>query len=83
LVSFEVAASRKYLFEHEIDQSLQQLRASDQGSFSDESVSSGTEDLTVGEVIGAECSDKKVTMCNLLLHPVRLMLRVLYLRVGT
>jgi hypothetical protein len=36
---------------------LEELTASDQSSFSDESDSSGTDDLTVGEVIGADCSD--------------------------
>jgi hypothetical protein len=47
-----------YLFEDEIEQSLlDELTASDQSSFSDKSDSSGTNDLTVGEVIGAECCD--------------------------
>jgi hypothetical protein len=35
------------------------LTASDQSSFSDESDSSGTNDLTIGEVIDAECSDNE------------------------
>jgi hypothetical protein len=50
-----------YLFEDENEQSLlDELTASDQSSFSDESDSSGTDDLTVGEVIGAECSDNEI-----------------------
>jgi hypothetical protein len=44
-----------YLLDDEIEQSLLEELASDQSSFSDESDSSGTDDLTVGEVIGAEC----------------------------
>jgi hypothetical protein len=49
-----------YLFEDETEQSLlEELTASDQSSFSDKSDSSGTDDLTVGEVIGAECSDNE------------------------
>jgi hypothetical protein len=53
-----MAASRKYMSEDEIEQSLlEKLTASDQSSFSDESDSSGTDDLTVGELIGVECSD--------------------------
>jgi hypothetical protein len=54
-----MATSRVYLFEDETEQSLlDKLTASDQSSFSEESDSSGTNNLTVGEVIGAECSDK-------------------------
>jgi hypothetical protein len=46
------------LFEDEIEQSLlEELTDSDHSIFSDESDSSGTEDLTVGEVIGTEYSD--------------------------
>jgi hypothetical protein len=49
-----------YLFEGDIEQNLlEELTTSDQSSFSDESVSSGTEDLTVSKVIGTECSDKE------------------------
>jgi hypothetical protein len=44
-----------YLLEDEIEQSLLEELACDRSSFSDESDSSGTDDLTVGEVIGAEC----------------------------
>jgi hypothetical protein len=46
-----------YLLEVEIEQSLLEELPSDQSSFSDESDSSWTNDLTVGEVIGAECYD--------------------------
>jgi hypothetical protein len=53
-----------YLFEDEIhsfiEQSLlEELTASDQSSFSDENDSSGTDNLTVGKVIAAECSDNE------------------------
>jgi hypothetical protein len=49
-----------YLFEGEIEQGmLEELTDSDQSSFSDESVSSGTDDLTLGEVIVVECGDNK------------------------
>jgi hypothetical protein len=49
-----------YLFEDDIEQTLlEELTASDQGSFSDESDSSRTDDLTVSEVNGAECSDNQ------------------------
>jgi hypothetical protein len=48
---------RMYLLEDKIEQSLLEELVSDQSSFSDESDSSGTDDLTVGEVIGAECCD--------------------------
>jgi hypothetical protein len=42
-----MATSRMYLFEDEIEQSLlEELTASDQSSFSDESDSSGTDNLT-------------------------------------
>jgi hypothetical protein len=48
-IATQVAKS-KYLFGDEIEQSLlQELTASDQGSVSDESDSSGTDDLTLGE----------------------------------
>jgi hypothetical protein len=48
-----MAASRMYLLEDKIEQNLLEELASDQSSFSDESDSSRTEDLTVGKVIGA------------------------------
>jgi len=52
-----MASSRKGLLEDEIEQSfLEELTASDQGSCSDDDDSSGTDDLTVVEVIGSECS---------------------------
>jgi hypothetical protein len=55
-----MAASRKCLFEDEIEQSLlQELTDSDHSIFSDESDLSGTEDLTVCEVICVECSDNE------------------------
>jgi hypothetical protein len=38
---------------------LEEHTAPDQSSSSDESDSSGTDNLTVGEVIGAECSDNE------------------------
>jgi hypothetical protein len=80
-----MATSRMYLFEDKIEQSLlEELIASDQSSFSDESDLGGIDNLTVGEVIVVECSDnEKVTMYNLLQHPVRLVLRVLYLHGST
>jgi hypothetical protein len=55
-----MASSRKSLLEDEIEQSLlQELTASDQSSCSDDYDSSGTDDLTVVEVIGSECSDNE------------------------
>jgi hypothetical protein len=59
-----MTTSSMYLFEDEIHSFiekslLQELTASDQSSFSDESDSSGTDDLTVGQVIGAQCSDNE------------------------
>ena len=54
-----MASSRKDLLEDEIEQSLlQELTASDQSSCSDND-SSGTDDLTVVEVTGSECSDNE------------------------
>lgn len=50
-----MASSRKYLFQDEIQQSLlQDITDSDQSNFSDESDSSGTDDLTLDEEIVAE-----------------------------
>jgi hypothetical protein len=49
-----------------------ELIASDQSSFSDENDLSGTDDLTVGEVIGAECSDNEsddVQFATVAQHP--------------
>jgi hypothetical protein len=55
-----MATSRVDLFEDEIEQSfVEEFTASDQSSLIDESDSSGTDDLTVGEVIGAECCDNE------------------------
>jgi hypothetical protein len=55
-----MATSRVYLFEDEIEQSLlEEFTASDQSRFSDESGTSGTDDLTLDDVIGAECSDNE------------------------
>jgi hypothetical protein len=55
-----MVGSRKCLFEDEIEQSLlEELRYADHSIFSDESDLSGTEDLTVGEVIGTEFSDNE------------------------
>jgi len=54
-----MATRRKSLFEDEIEQSLlEELRASDQSSCSDDD-SSGTDDLTVGEVIGSGSSNNE------------------------
>jgi len=48
------------LFEDEIEQSsLEELTASDQNSSSDDDGSSGSDDLTVGEVMVSEYSDKE------------------------
>ena len=48
-----MASSRKGLLEYENEQSLlEELTASDHSSCSDDDDSSGTDDLTVGEVIG-------------------------------
>ena len=53
-----MASSRKSMLEDEIEQSLlEELTASDQSSCSDNDDSSGTDDLTVDEVLGSECSD--------------------------
>ena len=53
-------SSRKCLLEDEIEQSLlEELTASDQSSCSDDDDSSGTDDLTVGEVIDSEFSDNE------------------------
>jgi len=53
-----MVSSRKGLLEDEIEQSLlEELTASDQSCCSDNYDSSGTDDLTVVEVIGSECSD--------------------------
>ena len=53
---------RKCPFEDEIEQSLlEEPKASDQSSYSDDDDSSGMDDLTVGEVIGSECSDNVQT----------------------
>jgi hypothetical protein len=55
---------------------LEELTASDQRSSSDYDDSSGTDDLTVGEVIISEYSDEESNVCNVLLHRVRLVLRL-------
>ena len=53
-------SSRKCLLEDEIEQSLlEELTASDQSGCSDDDDSSGTDHLTVVEVIGSECSDSE------------------------
>jgi hypothetical protein len=54
---------------------LEELTASDQRSSSDDDDSSGTDDLTVGEVVISKYSDKESDVCNVLLHRVRLVLR--------
>ena len=56
-----MASSRKRLLEDEIEQSmLEELTASDQSSCSDDGDSSGTDDLTVDEVIDSECSKSEI-----------------------
>ena len=55
-----MTSSRKCLLEDEIEESLlEELTASDQSSSSDNDDSRGTDDLTVGEVIGSEYSDEE------------------------
>jgi hypothetical protein len=55
-----MARRRKYLFEDGLEQSLlEELTASDQSSCSEHDDSSGTDDLTVGEVISSEFCDNE------------------------
>jgi len=55
-----MVSSRKGLLEDEIEQSLLEvLTASDQTNCSDNDDSSGTDDLTVVEVIVSECGDNE------------------------
>ena len=55
-----MASSRKGLLDDDIEQSqLEELTASDQNDCSDDDESSGTDDLTVVEVNGLECSDNE------------------------
>ena len=55
-----MASSRKCLLEDEIGQSfLEELTASDRSTCSDDDDSSGTDFLTVVEVLGSECSDSE------------------------
>ena len=55
-----MASSRKCLMEDKIEQSLlKDLTASHQSSCSDDDDSSGTDDLTVVEVIVSKCSDNE------------------------
>jgi hypothetical protein len=55
-----MVSKRKCPFEDEIQQSLlEELKASDQSSYSDDDDSSGTDDLTVYEVTGSKCSDNE------------------------
>ena len=55
-----MATRKKCLFEDEIEQSLlEELTASDQSSSSDDDDSSGTDDLTVSELIGSGSSDNE------------------------
>jgi hypothetical protein len=53
-----MACSKVYLLVEQVEQSLLEEFASDQSSFGDESDSCETDDLTVGEIIGAECCDE-------------------------
>ena len=56
-----MTSSRKCLLEDEIEKSLfEELTASDQSSSSDDDDSTGTDDLTVGEVIVSEYSDDEI-----------------------
>jgi len=54
-----MACNRKCLLEDQIEQSLLELTASDQSSFSDDDDSSATDDLIVVEVLSSECSDSE------------------------
>jgi len=54
-----MASSRKCLLEDEIEHLLEELTASDQSSCSHDDDSSGTDDMTVVEVLGSECSDSE------------------------
>jgi len=55
-----MASNIKGLLDDDIEQSLlEELTASDQSDFSDDDDSSGTDYLTVVEVIGSECSDNE------------------------
>jgi hypothetical protein len=53
-----MAYSKINLLEEEIEQNFLEELVSDQSSFSEESDSSGTDDLTVGGIIVAECCDE-------------------------
>jgi hypothetical protein len=72
-----MASSRNSLLDDEIVQRLlEELTGSDQISSCDDDASSGTNDLTVGEVIISEYSDEGRDDYNVLLHRVRLVLRL-------
>jgi hypothetical protein len=72
-----MASSSKRLFEAEIEQALsEELADSGVCSSSSDNESSGTNDVTVDVVIAMECSDEKLTLCEVLGHPVRLVLRL-------
>ena len=59
-----MASNRKCLLEDGIEQSsLEELTVSDQSTYSDDDDSSGTDDLTVVEVVGTECSDSDNMQC--------------------
>ena len=76
-----MASSRKCLLDDDIEQSLlEEFTASDQSDCSDGDDSSGTDDLTAVVVTDSECSDNESEDIHVLLHPVRLLLRVLHLR---
>jgi hypothetical protein len=54
-----VTSNKQCLLEDEIEQSLlEEHTASDQSSCSDDDDSSGTDNLTIVEVTGSECSDR-------------------------
>ena len=55
-----MVSRKKCPFENETEQSLlEELKASDQSSYSDDDDSSGTDDLIVWEVTGSKCSDNE------------------------
>jgi len=55
-----MVSRRKYPLEDEIEQSLlEEFKASDQSSYSDDDDSSGTDDLIVCKVTGSKCSDNE------------------------
>jgi hypothetical protein len=63
------ASSSKRLFEAENEQALlEELTDSDLCSSSSDDESSGADDVTVYVVTAMECSDEKMTLCEVLVH---------------